>query len=80
MTDAEKHEMLTEARLFYLAAPLLQPMLDKREKIVINNLVMRHRDGSGKFDTLVAELAVIEGLKIEIDQKYKTYQTLEEKK
>lgn len=80
MTESERIQILNEARQFYLAAPVLLPLLERRKNDTINRLLSRHRDGDTKYDTLVSELAVLTNLQNEINAKESTYRILEEKK
>lgn len=76
MTEQERNE----ARHFFLAAPILLPLLERRKKDAINRLMVKHREGDTRFDTLVAEIAVLTTLEAEINTKLKIYETLEAKK
>lgn len=80
MTAEERQEMLNEARQFYLAAPVLLPLLERRKVDTINKLMAKHRDGDTKYETLVSELAVLINLQSEINSKESTYRLLEAKK
>lgn len=79
MTESERQEMLNEARRFYLAAPILIPILDKRILMTTNKLIAKHRDGDNNFITLVSELVVLTDIKNEINSKESTYRLLEGK-
>jgi len=72
--------MLNEARRFYLAAPVLLPILEKRRNDVVNRLLAKHRDGDTNYVTLVTELAVITGIEKEISSKEAIYRAMEAKK
>jgi hypothetical protein len=77
MTEAEKVQMLTEARQFYIAAPILLPLLEKRKADALNRLIAKHRDGDNKYDTLVSEISVLTNLQHDINSKEAIYRTLE---
>lgn len=77
MTDHERIEMITEARMFALAAPIILPLIEKRKKFALEKLLTAHRDGRTETATIVAELAVLADLEREINQKESMYRTLE---
>lgn len=77
MTDEERHEALTEARMFALAAPVILPLIEKRKKFAGERLQTKFREGSTDFVALVAELTVLADLEREINQKQNIYATLE---
>lgn len=79
MTSYEKEKLLVEARTFAIAAPLLMPMIERYKKSAIDRLMAKHRDGDTKYETLVAELAVLTRFESEFLQKENIYRTLEEK-
>lgn len=80
MTDHERQEALSEARLFALAAPVILPLIEKRKKIASDRLMAKFKEGSNDFITLVAELNSLTDLEREIKQKELIYQTLESKR
>lgn len=80
MTDHERQEALSEARLFALAAPVILPLIEKRKKIASDRLMAKFKEGSNDFITLVAELNSLTDLEREIKQKELIYQTLENKR
>ncbi len=79
MTHDERHEALTEARMFALAAPVILPLIEKRKKIATERLQAKFREGSLDFTTLVAEITTLADLEREIKQKENMYNTLQEK-
>lgn len=78
MTPQERENMLTEARTFYLAAPLILPLIERRKKYAMDRLMAKHRDGATDFLTLVSELAVLSDLEREITSKEQTYKLMED--
>lgn len=78
MTDEERHEQITEARHFYIAAPVFLPLIVKRKKIAFERLMAKHKEGSTDYLALVAELNVLNDLEREIIGKEQTYRALEE--
>ena len=80
MTDHERQEALSEARLFALAAPVILPLVEKRKKIASDRLMAKFKEGSTDFITLVAELNTLTDLEREIKQKELIYQTMENKR
>lgn len=76
MTNDERAEALTEARMFALAAPVILPLIEKRKKIATERMQMKFREGSTDFMTLVAEITTLADLEREIRQKEQIYNTL----
>jgi hypothetical protein len=72
-------EQLTELRQYYLSLPVIMPMLDRFRTDALNRLMMQHREGNNKYDTIVAELAVIQKMEIEFNQKEAMYNTMQER-
>lgn len=79
MTEDEKINLKTEARLFYLAAPVILPLIERKKKHAYSRLMMKHREGSTEYQNIVAELAVLTDLENEINNKEQTYRAMEEK-
>ena len=79
MIDEKRDEMIREARVFYQAAPLVIPIIQKRKGYAHDMLMSAFRDGASDLTTKVAELYALDQLEREILQKSKEYQTLEEK-
>jgi hypothetical protein len=77
MTESERQQMLTEARIYALAEPMLTPMLEKMKKETFQRLLSEHRQGNKDYSNLVAELNVITKLEMEINSKIQTYNTME---
>jgi hypothetical protein len=78
MTESERQEMLTEARIFHITAPTILPILEKRKKVAFDRLMLKHREGSTDYLTLVAELNVLTDIENEINRKAQTFKTLED--
>lgn len=78
MTENERHNLLTEARQYQIAAPILLPILEKRKHIAMTKLMQKYREGATDYLTLVAELSVLTDLARELTSKESTFQLLEE--
>lgn len=78
MTQEEKQRMMVEAKHFYLAAPVVLPLIQNMKHIAFMRLMAKHRDGDTNYQTLVSELAVLDQLEREINQKEVMYRTMEE--
>jgi len=74
MTDQE----VQESRAFYLAAPVLLPMLERRKRIATEKLLSAFREGRTDLLALTSELNAYVGLEQEIKQLEANYKTLEE--
>ena len=72
MTENEIQNLKTEARLFYLAAPVMLPLISTKKKNAYDRLMMKHREGSIEYHNIVAELAVLTDLENEINRKEQT--------
>lgn len=72
-------EQLTEVRQYYLAAPVILPMLERFRRDALSRLMSQHFAGDMNFAPLVAELAVLQRIEIEFKGKEATYRQLEEK-
>lgn len=79
MTEHERIEAISEARIFALAAPVILPLIERRKKDALARLMQAHRSGRSDTATLVAELTVLSELEYEITQKELTYRALEER-
>ena len=77
MTEEEKTEMISEARIFALAAPIIMPIIERRKGDAIARLIQAHKAGITDTTALVAEVSVLSDLAQEINQKELIYQTLE---
>lgn len=80
MSMESREELLQEARIIALAAPVLMPLLEKRKKIAYERLLMEFRQGSTNYSNLVSELSVLSMLILEVEQKEQMIQTLGSKK
>lgn len=76
MTQDERHDALTEARMFTLAAPVILPLLEKRKRFALGRLEQKFREGSTDFIALAAELTLLADLEREIRQKENIFNTL----
>lgn len=70
---------MTEARLFYLASPVLGPLIERRKKGALEKLLAAHRDGKTNCP-YVSELAAYCNLEMELRSKESAYKTLEANK
>jgi len=77
MDESERIETLNEARQFYLAAPVMMPLIERRKRIAYERLLAKHRDGDTNVLNLVSELSVLNDLENEIRRKEETYKTME---
>lgn len=80
MTDHERAELLTESRLFALAAPVILPLIEKRKKVALELLMSDFRQGKTDNTARVAELTCLGDLEREIKQKEAMYNTMENKR
>jgi hypothetical protein len=78
-SDLERDLMVQEARAFYLSAPLIMPIIEKKSAQTIQRLRLAHSEGKTDHTALVAELYAYESIKSEIEQKDQLYRSLEEK-
>lgn len=78
MNEHERIEMISEARIFALAAPVILPLIEKRKREALGRLMQAHRSGRSDTATLVAEITVLSEIENEITQKELTYRALEE--
>lgn len=78
MTDHERTEIIAEARIFALAAPVILPLVEKRKREALGRLMQAHKAGRSDVMTLVAEISVLTDLENEINIKETTYRSLEE--
>ena len=79
MTEHERIESIAEARRFYMAAPIIVPMLEKRKDITLQRLMAKYRDGATDYANVVAELYTIDNLLREIKTQEQIYRVTEEK-
>lgn len=80
ITDHERAELQTEARLFALAAPVILPLIEKRKKVALEMLMADFRQGKTDNTARVAELTCLGDLEREIKQKEAMYTTMEKRK
>jgi len=78
MNNDERIEMIAEARVFALAAPVILPIIEKRKKEAFGRLMQAHKNGRVDTATIVAELSAFSDIEIEIKQKELMYRTLED--
>lgn len=78
MTDQER-DQFAELKTFAWAAPLVLPMIQKRQKNALELLLSDFR--GGKVDNLarVAELNAYYAIEMELKQKQEEFRTLEER-
>jgi hypothetical protein len=80
MTHEERQEMLSEARIYALAAPSLLQIIEKKKRIATEKLLMGHREGKTDHVALVAELSALDGIERDIKQKQAIFETLTQEK
>lgn len=80
MTDNERHEALSEARLFAIAAPMILPLIERRIELASQKLQSAFRSGETNFIAQVAELTTLSDLRREVLQKEQIYNTMEKSK
>jgi len=72
-----REELMNEARLFYLASPVILPLIERRRKFAFDMLMQAHKAGRTDTTTIVAELAVLTDLEREVNTKQQSYETME---
>lgn len=77
MTEEQRREEIANAKMFYLAAPVMIPLLEKRMRITLDQLAAQHRAGITNTVALVAEFVVLRDLIRDINQQENIYKTLE---
>jgi hypothetical protein len=75
----EQTELLSEARIFALASPILLPILEKRRKVAFECLIRDHKAGKTDTTALVAQLAVLWDLEHDLKSKEAMYNSMMEK-
>jgi len=75
-----REDEILDAKTFYLAGPVLMPLLERMRKVAFERLMAKYRDGDQNTLNLVAELSVITNIMRDINQKDQFYRTLEEKR
>lgn len=80
MTQEERQQTLDECRRFYVAAPVVVPLIEKQRKLAFDKLMGEYRDRSGKYESLIAELYVLTNMEREFNVREQMLRTLEEKK
>jgi hypothetical protein len=78
LSEAQREEVLQEARMFTLIAPHILPLLERRKNNATGKILQSFRSGRADYLTLVAELSVLVDLEQEINQKCLLYNTIEE--
>lgn len=76
MNESEREQMLTEARIVHLAAPIVLPLIERRQKEALQKLLSKYRDGRSDFTNDVAELFVLKNLTEDIRSKEQVFETL----
>lgn len=78
MTDEER-EQLQEAKIFAISVPVVLPLLKKRKQVSLELLLSEFRQGRTDNLARIAELNAFALLEMELEQKEREYQTLEER-
>lgn len=79
MTDEERREMIQEARMLSIAAPVILPMIRERKRVSLETLLMKFRSGEKDLLTQVADLSSLDSLERDIIAKDQTFKQLQEK-
>jgi hypothetical protein len=74
----EQTELLTEARMFALAEPILMPLIEKRKKVAYETLIREHKSGKTDNIALIATLAVLWDLEHDLKSKAAMYNSMTE--
>ncbi len=74
--ESENQELMREARLLALAAPVILPLLAKKKKIAMEMLLQKHREGSSNYVAHIATLDVLTELEREIHNKEQMIQQI----
>lgn len=77
LTEHERTELIAEARVFAISAPIILPIIAKRKAEALGRLIQAHKLGRTDTATIVAEISVCNDLESEINQKEQTYRTME---
>ena len=77
MTEEERNEMLSEAKVFALANPVVLPLLSRRKANAHGKLIQSFKTGQTDNLSIVAEITVLTELENEMKQKAELYNTLE---
>ena len=80
MTQQERDSLAQEARVFYMIAPLVVPILEKRKSDCIMRLRSSHQQGNSNHTALVAELSAYANIEDEIKRKSQEYDSILEEK
>lgn len=77
MTESERTEMIQEARIFAISAPVILNLLGKRMKVATELMMRDFREGKTDHIARVAEITLLGDLEREIRQKEALYLTME---
>lgn len=80
MTESERQEMLRDAKIMTLAAPVVLPWLQKQKKSATDRILGKYRDGGKDYEPIIAELFVLSNLEREFHRQEETFKMLQEKK
>lgn len=69
MTENDRQNQIAEARMYASAAPVLFPLLQKRQELALLTLIGSFRGGETNLVGIVAELASLHALQGEIKRK-----------
>jgi len=78
-TEEREREQTIEARAFYLALPVLAPLIEKKQRVAHEKLMMAFRAGEKDLLPLIAELSSYDGIARELRQHEQEYLTLQER-
>jgi hypothetical protein len=77
VTESERTEMIQEARIFAISAPVILNLLAKRMKVATELMMRDFREGKTDHIARVAEITLLGDLEREIRQKEALYLTME---
>lgn len=80
MTESDRIQLLNEARQYYIALPVILPILEARKEVILNKLLGNHKSGRADHVAIVAELCAVSDLISDMRSKEQTYNKLGDKK
>ncbi len=78
LNEEERRELILDAKAYYLAAPILVPMIERRKKVAQQKLLSAFREGRTDLLALVAEFAAFSAVEDEIRTREATYTQLDQ--
>lgn len=80
MNEQEKNDQLQEAKLFAIAAPTLLPLLERRKRIAMEQIISDFRQGKTDLVARAATLSAYAELESELRSREQEFLTLTEKR